>query len=256
MNDDTAATITYVGHATTLIEIDGLRILTDPIFRNRVLHLQRRASASPERAWSTGLDAVLISHLHWDHVDLPSLTRLDPHTPLLVPAGSGSLFRKEGFTDVREVESGQRCTLGSLTIEAVRAQHDGGRLFSGLEAESLGFVLHGGQTVYFAGDTDLFPEMEDICDDMDIALLPVWGWGPTLGPGHLNPYRAALALRMLMPRVAIPIHWGTFHPIGLQYLRPSFLDEPPHSFARFARQLAPAVQVPIIEPGMSIRIES
>lgn len=253
MNDDTA-TITYVGHATTLIEIDGLRVLTDPIFRNRVLHLQRRGGTTPERDWIAGLDAVLISHLHWDHVDLPSLDLLDPVTPLLVPSGSGALFRKQGFADIREMEIGQRLTLGALTIEAVFAEHDGGRLFSGLNAASQGFLLHGSQTIYFAGDTDLFTEMDAISDSLDIALLPVWGWGPTLGPGHLNPYRAALALRMLTPRVAIPIHWGTFHPIGLQYLRPSFLNDPPRSFARFARQLAPGVQVSVIEPGRSLQV--
>ncbi len=247
-------TISYIGHATTLIDIDGVRLLTDPILRNRVLHLQRRPGTVPDFDLLSDLDGILISHLHWDHVDLPSLGRLDPATKLFVPEGSAGLFRRQGFKEIIELAAGQRAGIGSITIEAVFAQHEGGRIFSGIDANCLGFVVHGNQSVYFAGDTDLFPEMDDLCQELDVALLPVWGWGPTLGPGHLTPYRAALALRMLAPRIAVPIHWGTFHPIGLQLLRPTFLDAPPHTFARFAQQLAPNVDVQIVGPGQTLDI--
>ena len=240
--------ITYVGHATTLVELDGVRLLTDPILRNRVLHLQRRP-VDIRTDWYTDLDAVLISHLHWDHVDLPSLQRLDPQTRLIVPEGSAALFREQGFQVIEEVQVGQRVHLNGVTIDAVYAEHSGQRVLSGLSADCVGFVVDGSRNVYFAGDTDLFPEMSQLAVTLDVALLPVWGWGPTLGTGHLNPYRAALALRLLAPRMAIPIHWGRLHPIGFHLLRPSFLDEPPHAFARFARQLAPDVDVRIIPPG-------
>ena len=106
--------------------------------------------------------------------------------------------------------------------------------------------------MYFAGDTDLFPGMADIAPGLDVALLPIWGWGPTLGAGHLDPLRAAEALVMLRPRLAIPIHWGTYAPaVMLRAFRRSFLARPPHDFVRAARRLAPDVQVRVLAPGGS-----
>jgi len=87
--------------------------------------------------------------------------------------------------------------------------------------------------------------------NLDVALLPVWGWGPNLGPGHLDPYRAALALQLLKPRLAIPIHWGTLYPLGFIPSWAGFLRDPPHRFAWFAERLAPEVQVLILQPGES-----
>ena len=93
--------------------------------------------------------------------------------------------------------------------------------------------------------------MATLAEDLDAALLPVWGWGPTLGPGHLDPRAAADALRLLRPRLAIPIHWGTLFPIGLDRLRgkAGLLSDPPHDFAREAARLAPEVEVRLLQPG-------
>jgi len=114
-------------------------------------------------------------------------------------------------------------------------------------------LLHGEKSVYFAGDTDLFAGMADIHGALDVALLPVWGWGPTLGEGHLTPRRAAESLTMLRPRAAIPIHWGTFAPLGLGWLRPRFLTAPPYDFANHASNLAPDVSVHVVHPGNLFR---
>jgi L-ascorbate metabolism protein UlaG (beta-lactamase superfamily) len=103
--------------------------------------------------------------------------------------------------------------------------------------------------VYFAGDTDLFPEMAELAGKIDVALLPVWGWGRALGPGHLNPRRAAEALTLLRPSLAIPIHWGTFAAPRVRKRDPSFLVDPPHQFAEYAALLAPQVTVKILQPG-------
>ena len=117
---------------------------------------------------------------------------------------------------------------------------------------SLGYLVHGTHSVYFAGDTDLFPGMAQIGElNLGVALLPVWGWGPSLGPGHMDPYRAALALRLLKPRLAIPIHWGTLYPLGFIPSWAGFLSDPPHRFAWFAKRLAPEVEVAILQPGES-----
>ena len=112
-------------------------------------------------------------------------------------------------------------------------------------------MIEGRNRVYFAGDTDLFDAMADLAP-LDVALLPVWGWGPSLGHGHMDPARAASALSMLRPRLAIPIHWGTLYPAGLGWFRPHLLTEPPLRFARQAAELAPEVEVRVLEPGQSL----
>jgi L-ascorbate metabolism protein UlaG (beta-lactamase superfamily) len=113
-------------------------------------------------------------------------------------------------------------------------------------------LIDGSYEIYFAGDTDLFPEMADIGLELDLAFLPVWGWGPNLGKGHMDPFRAAQALEHLRPEVAIPIHWGTYSPVGLELLRPKFLTRPPLDFAEHAARLSPRVAVHILQPGQSI----
>jgi L-ascorbate metabolism protein UlaG (beta-lactamase superfamily) len=103
--------------------------------------------------------------------------------------------------------------------------------------------------VYFAGDTDVFPSMAELAPELDVALLPVWGWGPRLGPGHMDPGRAATALELLRPRVAMPIHWGTFWPLGLGRVRQARLVEPPHEFVTLARETTPSVRVRVALPA-------
>jgi L-ascorbate metabolism protein UlaG (beta-lactamase superfamily) len=248
------ARITYVGHATTLIELDGRRMLTDPLLRKRLGHLQRHG-AEPTSATCVDLDAVLISHLHLDHLDPPSLERIDHHTELIVPAGARSLLRRLGFKRVYEVTAGDEIRTRGVRVVATHAEHSGRRRptrMGGPEADTLGFVVEaGGRRVYFAGDTDHFPEMEDQVGTTDVALLPVWGWGPSLGSGHLDPRAAAEVVARLRPSVAIPIHWGTFFPMGMKRIRPDRLTAPPHEFARYVGELAPEVEVRVLEPGDS-----
>lgn len=224
--------------------------MTDPILRRRIMHLQRR-SVNLKPDLLDRIDAVLISHLHWDHLHLPSLRDLSPKTRIIVPAGSAVLFKKAGFQEIEELAVGQKTSVGGVPVHGVYADHDGSRVFSRVSVDSLGYIVEGSRSVYFAGDTDLFPEMADLADQIDVALLPVWGWGPTLGSGHMNPYRAAQSLKLLAPKIAIPIHWGTLFPVGFNLVAPSFLHEPPRAFARFAQSLAPDVDIQIIEPGDS-----
>jgi L-ascorbate metabolism protein UlaG (beta-lactamase superfamily) len=205
--------------------------------------------------WPASLDAILISHLHLDHCDLPTLQRLGKHRRLIVPVGAGEWMRQRGFTNVEELPVGAGSTVERVEVTAIPARHSGRRFPFGPTAETIGFVLRGSQTIYFAGDTDLFDEMGSFNVDLDVALIPVWGWGRSLGAGHLNPERAAEALRLLRPRVAIPIHWGTLHPYGTAIRDRRFLVDPPIEFARFARATAPSVQVRIIQPGERVVID-
>jgi L-ascorbate metabolism protein UlaG (beta-lactamase superfamily) len=247
-DSDQSSVVTYLGHATVLIEIDGVRILTDPLLRRRTAHLSRPAIEQP-RMYVEDIDLILISHMHWDHLDLPSLRMVPGDTPVLAPVGARDVLTRAGLRDITELRPGESRRFGPARVTATPADHDGFRPPFGPYGECVGYLVEGSTSFYFAGDTDLFSEMEAVGKDLDVALLPVWGWGPTLGSGHLDPDSAAEALSRLLPRVAVPIHWGTLCPIGLKWTRPRFLTQPPKDFALTARQVAPDVDVQIIHPG-------
>jgi L-ascorbate metabolism protein UlaG (beta-lactamase superfamily) len=252
--DASGARLTWVGHATVLLELGGRRLLTDPLLRARVGPLAR-ASAGADPAVARGLDAVLVSHLHPDHLDARSLRRIDRATPVIAPRGAGSLVRRLGFADVTELGIGETVDVGGVGVRAVPAHHDGRRLPFGARADTIGFVVGADRRVYFAGDTELFEGMAEVDDALDVALLPIAGWGPTLGPGHLGPREAAVALTRLRPRVAVPIHWGTLYPLGLRFRRHRVLADPPREFARYAAELAPDVDVRVLAPGEALSLD-
>src|SRR6185312_5802347 len=161
--------IVYVGHATVGIELDGARLLTDPLLRPRIGPLRRHGRA-PAADVAAGLDAILISHLHRDHLDLRALRRLAPGVPLIVPAGTRAFFARRGFGAVVELAPGRSHQLGSVVVTATRADHEIGR--RGVDAEAVGYLVEGTRRLYFAGDTDLFDGMADLAADLDLALLP------------------------------------------------------------------------------------
>ena len=234
--------LTWLGHATVLLELGGARLLTDPVLRRRVAHLRREAPAPGALG---RLDAILVSHGHHDHLDLPTLRDLDPSTPVLAPPDAMSALRRARHP-VRALVPGDEVELAGVRVRAVRAAHDGRRLPLGSATSALGFVAAG---VYFAGDTEPYPEMAALAGTLDVALLPVSGWGPRTGPGHMDPRQAAEALALLRPALAVPIHWGTYRRIGHH---PS--GDPPREFAEHAAQLAPGVRVAILEPGEAVEI--
>jgi L-ascorbate metabolism protein UlaG (beta-lactamase superfamily) len=242
--------LTYLGHSTVLIETGRLKILTDPILRERVAGVLRSAPLDLT-SLEAGLDAIVISHGHYDHLDAASLRLLDRSTRVIVPRGLGGMVTKLGFRHVEQVDVGDVLDVDRVTINVVRAEHSGGRPPFGPTGPALGYVVEGDRRIYFAGDTDLYDEMADFAAP-DVALLPIWGWGPRLGPGHLNPRRAAQAVSLLRARVAVPIHWGTLHPMGLRRLMPA---EPATAFAAAVAELAPAAHVRVISPGGSLDID-
>ena len=243
----------WLGHATVLVELGGVRVLTDPLLRRRILHLRR---AAPLDLSDLGkLDAILLSHAHYDHLDPPSLRRLPRDAEVIVPRGAGELVRRQGFETVREVERGDEIAIGGIRVRAVPAAHDSRRI-RGSRTEALGYLLEGARRIYFPGDTDLFPEMAELAPGLDVALIPIWGWGPSIGAGHLDPRRAAEALALLRPRIAVPIHWGTYYPFTSGLLSPPrFLKAPAAEFVQRASELAPDVEVRVLRVGGILELD-
>lgn len=243
--------ITYIGHATVLLEESGTALLTDPMLRPRVVHLRRYAPA-PRIADARRADAVLISHVHYDHLDLPSLRALPAPRTLVGPVGLRRLALPLGAA-VSELRPGDRVQVGALGVRATHAEHVARRLPWQRRLDALGFVVEGRCRVYFAGDTDLFEGMREL-GPVDVALVPIWGWGRTLGGGsHLDPARAAEAAARIRPAVVVPIHWGTYFPIHLGVARrPDFVDHPPLEFAAAMKEAAPDVDLRVLRPGESL----
>ena len=241
--------ITWLGHATVLIDVDGVRVLTDPVLGGRIGPLTRIAAA-PDEDGLDRLDVVLVSHLHADHADLRSLRRVAASTPVIVPSGAGDWMRSKGIAHVHELRAGADTDIGAVRVSATAALHDGRRWRLGAAADCVGYLVTGSTSAYFAGDTDLFEGIDALRGEVDVALLPVSGWGRTLPPGHLDPERAARAAALIAPRIAIPIHWGTFA-LPRPVRSGGDADAPAREFAEWCGRSAPDVEVRVLPPGES-----
>ncbi len=241
------ASVTWLGHATALLSIDGVSLLTDPVLGSRIGPLVR--IAPPVKTEMLGrLDCVLLSHLHADHTHLWSLREAAASVPILAPHGAADWLADRGIRAVTDLRPGEDVDVAGVRVSATPAVHDPRRRPFGPRAQTIGYLVSGTSSAYFAGDTDLFDGMSDLRGLVDLALLPVWGWGPTLGPGHLDPERAARAAALIAPRIAVPIHWGTFAPAWRR--RPqSDPQQPAREFERLAGRYAPGVEVRILQPG-------
>jgi L-ascorbate metabolism protein UlaG (beta-lactamase superfamily) len=253
----TAASVTWLGHATTLVELDGVRLITDPALRARMGPLVRvTAPVSP--ADYDRVDAVLLSHLHSDHADLPSLRVLGKATRVIAPVGAGAWLARRGFTNVEEIAAGSGTAVGPVAIEATSAAHQSRRQPFGPHAQPVGYVMRASRSVYFAGDTDIFGEMGTLAGSVHLALLPVWGWGASVGPGHLDPESAAAAAGLIGAEVTVPIHWGTYalaHPLrAAQRPRPPRSWAPQLFAALAARQRT--TRVVVLEPGDQLELST
>jgi L-ascorbate metabolism protein UlaG (beta-lactamase superfamily) len=243
--------VTWVGHATALIVIDGVRFLTDPALTPRIAHLRRH---HPVDLDALAPDVVLISHVHLDHLHLPSLRLLtrdrSRELTIVVPAGAARLVRRAGFADVVETRVGDVHNFGGVAVQTVPAVHSGSRgPHSRVKVDAVGFVLSGDDgTVYFAGDTDLFDAMVDLAN-ADVALVPIGGWGQSVGSGHLDAHTAVGATRLLEPRTVVPVHWGTYSPLSVHRGRPPWLARPAEVFAADLAAAGLDDRLHLLEPG-------
>jgi L-ascorbate metabolism protein UlaG (beta-lactamase superfamily) len=257
--DPAEARIRFLGHATVLIEVGAKRVLTDPFLGRRLGPLERHGPI-PDPG-ELEVDLVLISHGHPDHFDRPSLAALPGRPRIVVPRGLGGLLARDASVagDVVEIAAGESIDLGGVAIGAVAARH---WISPGSpRAAPVGYLIGehgrqagGGPTVYFAGDTGRHAGMRSLAGRVDVALLPIWTWGPHLGPGHLGPRSAAEVLGEIGATTAIPIHWGTLYPRHLHRLWRRPLHQPAERFASYARRFAPAAEIRILKPSESVAI--
>ena len=213
--------VTWLGHASVLIELAGLRIVTDPVLRERMGVLRRRRDLAPAPDLPA-IDAVLISHLHHDHADLPSLRLLseaeDAPLPVLTEESNSEWVRRQGLhAPAVSPESWHRLS-DEVEVRLVPAVHDA-RPMPHRPNGAVGMLVRApGVVVWFAGDTALYPDMDTLPAiaeaPIDLALLPIGGWGPRLSAGHMGPAEAAEAAVRSGARAVMPIHYGTLHPRG------------------------------------------
>jgi L-ascorbate metabolism protein UlaG (beta-lactamase superfamily) len=188
-----ASEITWLGHSSVLLDMDGVRLLADPLLRDRVGFRRRTVPASESAAVdSVGVSAVLLSHLHDDHCDLRSLRRLDAPVVVASP-GAGPWLTAQEVRGVSELRPGRSLAIGPVVVHAIPAKHDGSCRRWGPRASAVGHVVTGSASAYLAGDTALHEGMASVSEiaglpGPDLAVLPVWGGAPDSGPG-IGPRR-------------------------------------------------------------------
>lgn len=255
--------LTYIGHATLLLEIDGVRVLTDPNFELTLGRFLPRVSA-PGIAIDAlpKLDALLLTHAHADHLSFEALDALPRDIPLYAPPAVQRWLAKKGYRHAVPLAPGQETLIGNVTLRAAAARHMGNRYgFDRWRAATNMYLLDAPQwSVFFAGDTALTGDthhlverhLHDTGRELDLALLPIghapW-WKPGFRSGHLTSADALDLFERLKARILVPYHWGTFHHVtsrahdAIDRLRAQLVDYPNRHMVR------------VVEPGESLQIE-
>ncbi|HEX5532138.1 MAG TPA: MBL fold metallo-hydrolase [Actinomycetales bacterium] len=245
--------IRWLGHSTTVLDLPGARVLTDPLLRRHAWPLRRRGPGPIPQTWAD-TDAVLLSHLHHDHADLQSL-RMLPGSPVLTTPRNARWLRRHGVAGV-DGRWDRWQPVGAdidVAVRLVPAVHHS-RPMPHRPNETCGHLLRSeGALVWVAGDTALFDGMRELPDlaggPIDLALVPIGGWGPRLSSGHMDPTQAAQACALVRPRSVVPVHWGTLHLPGMRNRPPGWMDRPGELFRREVARLAPGCRALVLRLG-------
>jgi L-ascorbate metabolism protein UlaG (beta-lactamase superfamily) len=254
-----ALEVTWLGHASVVVDLDGVRLVSDPLLRRHNGVLRRRGRAPVRTAWA-GADAVLLSHLHHDHAEVASLRQL-AGVPVLTAVENADWVRRKGL-DGRGLPEGEWTALGDsrqVEVTLLPAVHHSRPMPHRPNAANGHLVRGPSGVVWLPGDTSLHDEMAAVATlaggGVDLALVPVGGWGPRLSAGHMGPAEAAVACRVAGARYAVAVHWKTLHPPGGRLLPPrGWIDAAGPRFVEALAREAPGCRALPLEPGGSARI--
>jgi L-ascorbate metabolism protein UlaG (beta-lactamase superfamily) len=215
--------VTWLGHSTSLVEIDGQRILIDPVWGRRASPLQW---LGPQRWYEVPIalkdlpeiDAVLISHDHYDHLDYPTINAIkDWNVKFIVPLGVGAHLRYWGVTDdkIVELDWWEQTQLGDVKITSTPARHFSGRMLLDNNTKGwMGFAMRGpSRSAYYSGDSGMFDEIDEIGSKLgpfDVTLIEVGQYDSSWPDVHFGPEQAVDVHRRVRGDVMMPVHWGTF----------------------------------------------
>jgi len=249
--------VTWLGHSTVVLDIDGVRIVADPLLQRHAGILRRRGD-TPERAAWHGADAVLLSHLHHDHAELGSL-RLLGDVPVVTAPANARWLRHNGIAGAIGLHGGDWFEVGPLHVRLAPADH-GHRPMPHRPNAANGHLVRGPSgTVWLAGDTAPFRGMallpERAGAPLDLAVVPVGGWGPRLSGGHMDPVQAARACAVVRARRALAVHWGTLHAPISRSLPPGWMNLGGAAFAVALRRLAPGCENVGLLPGERVELD-
>jgi L-ascorbate metabolism protein UlaG (beta-lactamase superfamily) len=217
--------ITWIGHASFLIQTHETNVLIDPIWSKWLKVIKRLKQPGFEIHHLPSIDFVLVTHAHFDHLDRRTLSKVAADQPIVVPIGVGNLVHDLGFNIVHELDYWQTVKLGPLEVSLTPCAHWGARFLTDLHRAFGGFVIAvDGRTIFHCGDSAYFPGFKEIGEryPIDIALLPIGGYdAPTGREVHMNPEQAVQAFKELSAKTLVPMHYGSFR-LGYEPL-----DEPP-----------------------------
>ena len=217
--------LTWIGHASFLLQAGGLNVLIDPIWGNWVKGIKRMRHPGVELRDLPRIDLVLVTHAHFDHLDRKTLREVASDQPIVVPFEVGNLVHDLGFGVVQELGYWETFQHGPVKVTLTPCSHWGARMLHDSHRGFGGYILEiGGRVIYHCGDTAYFEGFREIGRrfPIDVALLPIGAYEPpSLRPVHMNPEEALEAFQELGARYMVPMHYGTFR---LSY---EPLEEPP-----------------------------
>jgi L-ascorbate metabolism protein UlaG (beta-lactamase superfamily) len=252
--------VTFIGHSSFLLQLQGRKLLVDPVFSKRLIVLRRQRRPGVLVEDLPAIDLILLTHAHMDHLDMASLRRVIRATrrlrgrapEVVVPRGVKDLVQRLGFSTVHEMEWWQQMTIQGLTITMTPCQHWGARMFRDTHRGYGGYVIEGGgQRVYHSGDTAYFDGFREIGRRLkpEVALLPIGAYFPdSYRSVHTSPEEAVRGFVDLQADTMVPMHYGTFR-LGREPM-----DEPVQRLEAEARRLGITNRINILEEGQTMHL--